>query len=64
MAGTTVQVRSVGRPGGEIDTLRLEFNKLVLDIETVRSAVNTANGGAINITEASLTAGLISATVG
>lgn len=64
MAGTTLQVRSLGRPGGEQEALRLEYNKAIVDLETIRSAVNTANGGAISITAASLTAGLITYTVG
>lgn len=59
MAGTTRQVRSLGRPDSAFYVLATEFAKLVDDVEFVRSAVNTANGGAINISAASLTAGKI-----
>lgn len=59
MSGTTKQVRALGRPESALYVLATEFGKLVDDVEFVRSAVNTANGGAIDIAAASLTAGKI-----
>lgn len=64
MAGTTKQVRSRGTPESVLYVLQQELNNCVDDLETIRDAVNTANGGAINITAASLVAAKITYTVG
>lgn len=59
MAGATRTVRATGRTDSAEAVLREEYNKLVADVEFIRAAVNTANGGAISISASSLTAGLI-----
>lgn len=41
MAGTTVNATPVGMPGSSVAALRLEFNKLVDDVETLRAAFAT-----------------------
>ena len=38
MAGTTVNATPVGMPGSSLAALRLEFNKLVDDVERLRAA--------------------------
>lgn len=66
MAGTTKQVRSRGNPESALYVLTQEYNKALADLETLRTTVNTANGGTtgLPLAAASLTAASIAYVVG
>ena len=60
MSGTTRQIRAMGRIDSLEGVLAEEFNHAIDDLEFIRAAVNTANGGAISISASSLIAAKVS----
>lgn len=64
MAGTSIQVRAAGIPDSLEEALRVQYNKVLDDLETIRSAVVTANGGTITLPASALVASKINAVYG
>lgn len=67
MAGTTVSVDTTGMIGSDVHQLRLEFNRLVDDLEALRAAFATlvtklnADGGVTDTNYASVAAATLTA---
>jgi hypothetical protein len=64
MAGATVEVRGMGRPGSLEAALVSTINQLIVDLDFVVDAVNTADGGSIDIDPDDLLAGPIRTITG
>jgi hypothetical protein len=41
MAGTALETKATGADGSDLAALRLEFNKVITDLETLRAAIDT-----------------------